>query len=390
MASHVGAEVWHLFRLAWPQTISNFTGFAPKLFMLAAVGHLPEDAAIYVGAAGIGSMYSNFAHLMLIRSSTFGAASLLSQAFGAANHTRVGLMLMRVLVIHCLLMVCLSLPLTLAAGPLLAAVGQPATVARAAQQFVWVRLLGLPGTTVLVDLTTFLNAQRCVRMPMVVSILGSFLQVGLAFLLTSTLGFVGAPLAMTIVELLQGALMLLLTPWLLRRHNLRSWPHWRRDWRQALRGWKEVLQRGAPASAMIISEWLGWECTLFVASGLCDASSDSCAVVEAIPICTTVMVCEFILVFGWRKCHRHCNSHPMLHNQTPAQPADLLTGRNVLSNPASRSPRHLQPHRQPARRGQGRRRQILLGGGLVAHSLIRSGYGRSGPALAAPNRLPLR
>ena len=83
-----------------------------------------------------------------------------------------------------------------------------------------------------------------------------------------------------------------------------------------------VLQRGAPASAMIISEWLGWECTLFVASGLCDASSDSCAVVEAIPICTTVMVCEFILVFGWRKCHRHCNSHPVLHNQTPAQPAD--------------------------------------------------------------------
>ena len=49
---------------------------------------------------------------------------------------------------------------------------------------------------------------------------------------------------------------------------------------------------------MIVSEWFGWECILFVAGGLCTRGEESCAVVEAMPLCTTVMVCEFILTFG--------------------------------------------------------------------------------------------
>ena len=71
LASRVCAEVCSLFQLAWPLTIATVTGFAPRVFMLGMVGHLP-NGAVLVGAAGIGSMYSNFAHLMLIRSSTFG------------------------------------------------------------------------------------------------------------------------------------------------------------------------------------------------------------------------------------------------------------------------------------------------------------------------------
>ena len=81
----VCAEVCSLFQLAWPLTVANVAGFAPRVFMLAMVGHLP-NGAVLVGAAGIGSMYSNFAHLMLIRGSTFGASPLLSQAFGAGNY----------------------------------------------------------------------------------------------------------------------------------------------------------------------------------------------------------------------------------------------------------------------------------------------------------------
>ena len=49
---------------------------------------------------------------------------------------------------------------------------------------------------------------------------------------------------------------------------------------------------------MIVSEWFGWECILFVAGGLCTKGEEQCAVVEAMPLCTTVMVCEFLLTFG--------------------------------------------------------------------------------------------
>ena len=36
-----------------------------------------------------------------------------------------------------------------------------------------------------------------------------------------------------------------------------------------------------------------------MASGLCGGGAAACAVTAAIPICTTVFVCEFLLVFGW-------------------------------------------------------------------------------------------
>lgn len=46
---------------------------------------------------------------------------------------------MRILAIHAVMIVLLSLPLTAIAGPLLIAVGQPAFIASHAQQF-WLRL----------------------------------------------------------------------------------------------------------------------------------------------------------------------------------------------------------------------------------------------------------
>ena len=292
----VCAEVCSLFQLAWPLTVANVAGFAPRVFMLAMVGHLP-NGAVLVGAAGIGSMYSNFAHLMLIRGSTFGASPLLSQAFGAGNHARVGIVLTRILSIHALMIVLLSLPLTAIAEPLLLAVGQPAYVASHAQQFIWLRLLGQPGVIFREDVTTFLAAQRCVRLPMLANAGSSLLQVALCFALTRWLGYVGAPLAMTLVELFFAAVLCVAAPLVLRRQRLRSWPRWR-DAAEARRGWGEILSKGGPATIMMTSEWFGWECTLFLASGLC-VSGSFCAVVDAIPICTTLFVLQFLLVFGW-------------------------------------------------------------------------------------------
>ena len=227
IATHLGRRIVREVRtnyvLAWPQTVTGVTTFLPRLLLLGAVGHLP-NGPVLVGAAGIGSMYSNFAHLMLVRSSTFGATPLFSQAFGAGNHHRVGLVLMRVITIHVFMAILLSLPLTALAAPLLLAFGQPAAIAAHAQTFVWIRFLGVPGMVLFTDVQSFLNAQRCVRLPMVTAIVCALSQCFLVFGLTSKLGFVGAPLAMTLVEILQGVLLLAAAPALLRWQKLRSWP----------------------------------------------------------------------------------------------------------------------------------------------------------------------
>ena len=313
--SRIRAELCTLFRLAWPRSVTELTSFAPRLFLLVAVGHL-EDGAVLVGAAGIGTMYANFAHSMMLRSTTFGAMPLFTQAFGAGNHHLVGLALMRVMLLHLFMGVCVALPLTAIAGPLLLLLGQPDAVASGAQTFLWIRLVGLPGQILLIDVLAFQNAQRLVKLPMLVVVGGGLAQTGLVYLLTARLGFVGAPWAMTLIELLQGVLLLAVTPWLLHRNKLRSWPAWRRDAWQATRGWLEIVTRGGNACVMVMSEWFGWECTLFIASGLCqqghpaigspaeDAGSsrssagDACPAIEAIPICTTIFVCQFFVAFG--------------------------------------------------------------------------------------------
>ena len=189
-------------------------------------------------------------------------------------------MFMRILAIHAVMIVLLSLPLTAIAGPLLVAVGQPAYIAELAQEFIWLRLIGLPGVIFREDVTSFLSAQRCVRLPMLVNAGSSVLQVALCFMLTRWLGYVGAPLAMTLVELSFALVLFVAAPLVLKRQRLRSWPRWR-DAAEARRGWGEILSKGGPATIMITSEWFGWECTLFLASGLC-VGGGVCEVVDGL------------------------------------------------------------------------------------------------------------
>ena len=80
-----------------------------------------------------------------------------SQAFGAGNHRRVGLVLMRVLLLHALMALCLSLPLTYLTGPLMAFAKQPAATVAHVQAFVWIWLVGMPGMVVHNGVGMFLN-----------------------------------------------------------------------------------------------------------------------------------------------------------------------------------------------------------------------------------------
>ena len=50
-------EARTIFGLAWPQSTTQLTSYAPGIVVLASVGHL-EGGAVLVGAAGVASMYS--------------------------------------------------------------------------------------------------------------------------------------------------------------------------------------------------------------------------------------------------------------------------------------------------------------------------------------------
>ena len=106
----------------------------------------------------MGFMFSNITGTSVIVGAGIGFAPLCSQAFGAKNYRRCGILLQRQLVLH----TCICLPIAVlwaGAGPLLAALGQPAGIAELAGVFILYRLPGLFFMMLNENLGNFLKSQ---------------------------------------------------------------------------------------------------------------------------------------------------------------------------------------------------------------------------------------
>lgn len=173
----------------------------------------------------------------------FGCQSLIAQAFGAGNLPRVGLLLKRIISLHALIAVILIVPLWIGASPVLKACYQPDRIIELTQLFLWWRLPALPFLLVKEDIKTFLMAQRITWLPMVINVTTCIAQVLMYPLLIlpsfAGLGFIGAPIGMTIKDIVQCIVFLSFAPCLAPS----TWPSWR-DWRPALRGWGELIRLG--------------------------------------------------------------------------------------------------------------------------------------------------
>ena len=156
------------------------------------------------------------------------------------------------------------------------------------------------------------------------------------------MGFDGAPAAITVVNVLQAAVLTWGAPrWVGRLHAEAiaqrgpTWPQW--QLRDALRGWGEIIALALPSALMVWSEWWGWELNLFLAGLLCTATGAggsaappvpavanvanasategamsaavgnaggaagfrSCVVLESFPILSNTMVVGFMLSYGF-------------------------------------------------------------------------------------------
>lgn len=304
------AEARAILRLGWPIMLTRLAQFAPNALMLAVVSRLPDGGGCLAGA-GMGTMFCNVMGTAFISGSGFGGSALMAQAFGASNPERVGVLLLRQLAMHGLLVVALITPTWLAAEPLLRdALGQPAQTAHLAARFALFRLIALPASTLVQDLSAFLIAQGASRLPAAVTVLASVAQAGLFLLLVRpegsgglAMGFDGAALAMSLAELVQAAILLAATPRALAAAggaHVRTWPRLSRaSFREACRGWLEMLRLGVPAAVMTMAEWLGWESALFQAGRLCPPAASACAPLQVFPALSQTMVLLFMSHFGF-------------------------------------------------------------------------------------------
>ena len=198
-----------------------------------------------------------------------GLTSLASQAIGAGNLARAGDLLQRQILLH-LVVVCLPVGiLWFNALPLLTALGQPAEISALAAQFLKWRIPGLPFYTLQRDVEWFLQCAKAPVLPRTAlysttAALNIFLYWFLISDAGLNLGFIGAPIAVSVSNCVSGVSMLWLGKKLVPRE---AWPRW--SFQEAMSGWGELLVLSLPGTLMLCAEWWGNEASVFFAGYLC-------------------------------------------------------------------------------------------------------------------------
>ena len=213
-------ELRVVIRLGWATSLSQVLQFTSGFVMMM---FLDADE---MGGAGMGLMFGNVTGISLILGFGTGLFPLASQAFGAKNYKRVGDLVQRQILLH-MLLVCLPVSiLWLFTEDILIAVNQPAEIAQLTGSFLRWRIVALPFIALQQDLEALM---QCVQAPVVPRMLlyavSAALNLILFFVLIDGngtglgLGFVGAPLALTITNIATALGLWWLTPSLVVRAN---------------------------------------------------------------------------------------------------------------------------------------------------------------------------
>lgn len=295
----VCAEASTIVRLALPMCIQAISWAMQPMTMLF-VSRYGTDV---IAGAGLGYMWTAVTGESLIYGSGMGLATLSSQAFGAKNYRRVGVLWQRQCVYQWILCI-LTGTLWWNTEAIMLSLGQPPRVA--ANAAVWCRwqLHGLPAVPVLNSLNVFLGSQRIVRPAAIISTATTFaITIPAIYLFTQPerMGFKGAPFAIAGGQLLQAAALRIVAPRVIKHPTWIPWSV------AALQGWWELIRLGVGGAVGLWAEWWAAELMIFLAGILCSVNldpDDACAAVAV-----TVLLRNFgnsAIGFSWGFCTAGC------------------------------------------------------------------------------------
>ena len=200
-------EARSIMALAWPIQLTNLLDFGLAMGTILVVGRLPT--AIPLGAAALGNLYTNFTGIAILVGMAGAIDTLSSQACGAKAYGRVGAVTQRSMAILCLMCVPIGF-LWLVAGQIFTALGQEAEPVALATEYVQYMLWGLVPTCLYECLKRHLQAVGLVGPPTVISVVACLFNLVLGIILVhfTPMGFVGAPLAISVSRWLMFGLAL--------------------------------------------------------------------------------------------------------------------------------------------------------------------------------------
>jgi Na+-driven multidrug efflux pump len=213
-----GRELAIVVGFGWANSVNQVLQFTAGFVMMMFLSTADE-----VGGAGMGFMFGNVTGISLIVGFGTGLTPLASQAFGAGNFRRVGDLLQRQILMHVLL-VCAPVTLVwLYAEQILLFFQQPAEISALTGDFLRWRIAALPFIALQGDLETVLQCAQAPVLPRTLLYAASAALNGVLFWLfiggegepgspRLGMGFVGAPCAFTVTNVVTSLVLLWLAP----------------------------------------------------------------------------------------------------------------------------------------------------------------------------------
>eukprot|EP00669_Euglena_mutabilis_P012119 TRINITY_DN6741_c0_g1_i1.p1 TRINITY_DN6741_c0_g1~~TRINITY_DN6741_c0_g1_i1.p1 ORF type:complete len:507 (+),score=54.71 TRINITY_DN6741_c0_g1_i1:1-1521(+) len=264
------AETREIVQLALPVIFSYIMEFGLPIITYAAVGHLGVRE---LDGLALGTMTSNITGMSLVTGLTLAMDTLASQAYGACDYVRVGILAQRAFLI------CLSSCLPVAIlwwniEPLLCMLGQDPSSSRLAAVYLRVFSLYLPPFVVFEVAKKFIIAQGLVAPMMYIMALSCILHAMVTYVLIWPLGlgFLGSPIALVVtycnLATLSVAYITFSRGWVPGGGTVdpaRCWGGWSRD---AWTDWGPFLYYGVFGLVQFGLEWWAWEAMLLLSGML--------------------------------------------------------------------------------------------------------------------------
>ncbi|KAH3764537.1 solute carrier family 47 [Pelomyxa schiedti] len=245
-------EVFIALKMGWPVCLCYLFQTILTSINLTFVGHIGEDE---LAATSLALMVVNVSGFSFGVGLLGAIDTLSSQAFGAGNCRRVGIILQRAVLmlwVYCIPVI----GLWCSAEYILILAKQDPDIVKMASKYVKILIPALPFYFLFEALKRTLQTQGITFPMMVIALvsLGILALFNYIFINVLNLGFIGSAISLDITWI---SMPIMLIIWILvRKLHLKMWKGFSKE---ALKNWPTFLSYGIPGGLMSCAEWWGFE-----------------------------------------------------------------------------------------------------------------------------------
>ena len=253
--------------IGWPVMLTTLAGQARSLLTYWLLNHMSHGDSTEMAAFSLADIWCRVTGICFISGLGGGLDTFASQAYGAKQHKKLGLQVLRTFILLTLFINIPIITVWLFAEPILIASGQDPIVASKVRMYARIAIPGQLCLCLTICLVKMLQAMG--KTKKMASINLSFTAIGLVATYAAVdkpghLGVLGAAVVNTSIQVCTAFVYILVVA---RDPECRQcWPGINSS---ALRGWCAYLKIAVPCFVMGVCEWWSWDIVTFLA-GECD------------------------------------------------------------------------------------------------------------------------